>query len=106
VALLTADVIGGLGSLSGAVWGSLLLVLAPAYLTNVADSHGLSSGAASNIPIAAYGVVLIVIMLIFPGGIQGGLRRIFRPALPAAEAPLQALLRHRPTSEHQKEGTP
>jgi branched-chain amino acid transport system permease protein len=106
VALLTAAVIGGLGSLSGAVWGSLLLVLAPAYLTNVADSHGLSSGAASNIPIAAYGVVLIVIMLIFPGGIQGGLRRIFRPALPAAEAPLQALLRHRPTSEHQKEGTP
>jgi branched-chain amino acid transport system permease protein len=106
VALLTAAVIGGLGSLAGAVWGSLLLVLVPTYLTNLANSHGLSSGAASNIPIAAYGVVLIVVMLIFPAGIQGGLRRIFLPALPTADAPLQALRRRRPTSEHQEEGTP
>jgi branched-chain amino acid transport system permease protein len=106
VALLTAAVIGGLGSLAGAIWGSLLLVLAPTYLTNVANSHGLSSGAASNIPVAAYGVTLIVIMLIFPAGIQGGLRSIFLPALPTVDAPLRALRRRRPTSEHQEEGTP
>ena len=44
IGLLTAAVIGGLGSLLGAVWGSLLLVLVPTYLTNVASSHGLSGG--------------------------------------------------------------
>lgn len=78
IGLLTAAVVGGLGSLAGAVWGSLLLVLLPTYVTNVANSHGLSSSTGSNIPIAAYGVALIVVMLAFPNGIQGGLRRLGR----------------------------
>jgi branched-chain amino acid transport system permease protein len=103
IALLTAAVIGGLGSLLGAVWGSLLLVLVPSYLTNVAASHGLSGGASSSVPIAAYGVVLIVVMLVFPAGIQGGLRRLFGPAVPAAAAPINVLRRRRPASEHQEE---
>jgi branched-chain amino acid transport system permease protein len=105
IGLLTAAVIGGLGSLLGAVWGSLLLVLAPTYLTNVAASHGFSGAASSSVPIAAYGVVLIVVMLVFPAGIQGGLRRLFGPAAPAAAAPINALRRRRPASEHQEEGT-
>ncbi len=105
IGLLTAAVLGGLGSLAGAVWGSLLLVLVPSYLTNLASSHGLSGGASSSIPIAAYGVVLIVVMLVFPAGIQGGLRRLFGPAAPAAAMPLNALRRRRPGSEHQEEGT-
>ncbi len=105
IALLTAAVIGGLGSLAGAVWGSLLLVFVPTYLTDVAASHGLSSGASSSIPIAVYGVVLIVVMLVFPAGIQGALRRLFGPAAPAAALPLNTLRRRRPATEHQKEGT-
>jgi len=76
IALLTAAVIGGLGSLPGALWGSLLLVLVPTYVTDVSTSHGLSSSVGSNIPIAAYGVVLILVMLVFPQGIQGGLQRL------------------------------
>jgi branched-chain amino acid transport system permease protein len=74
IALLTAAVIGGLGTLPGAVWGSLVIVLVPTYATDVATSHGLSTTVASNIPVAAYGVVLILVMLIFPQGIQGGVR--------------------------------
>ena len=68
---MTAAVIGGLGTLSGAVWGSLVIVLVPTYATDVATSHGLSTAVASNIPIAAYGVVLILVMLVFPRGIAG-----------------------------------
>jgi branched-chain amino acid transport system permease protein len=105
IGLLTAAVVGGLGSLLGAVWGSLLLVLVPTYLTNVASSHGFSGAASSSVPIAAYGVVLIVVMLVFPAGIQGGLRRLFGPAAPAAAAPINVLRRRRPASEHQEEGT-
>jgi branched-chain amino acid transport system permease protein len=105
IGLLTAAVLGGLGSLPGALWGSLLLVLVPSYLTNVAASHGLSGAASSSVPIAAYGVVLIVVMLVFPAGIQGGLRRLFGPAAPAAAVPFNALRRRRPASEHQEEGT-
>ena len=74
IALLTAAVIGGLGTLAGAVWGSLVIVLVPTYATDVATSHGLSTSVASNIPVAAYGVVLILVMLVFPQGIQGGVR--------------------------------
>jgi branched-chain amino acid transport system permease protein len=77
IQLLTAAVLGGLGSLPGAIWGSALLVLAPVYLEDVATSHGIASQATSQaIPILAYGVVLIVVMLVFPGGIQGALSRL------------------------------
>ena len=74
IALLTAAVIGGLGTLPGAIWGSLVIVLVPTYASDVAASHGLSTSAASNIPVVAYGVLLILVMLIFPQGIQGGVR--------------------------------
>jgi branched-chain amino acid transport system permease protein len=105
IQLLTAAVLGGLGSLAGAVWGSLVLVLVPSYLTNVAASHGFSSGTSSYVPITGYGVVLIVVMLVFPAGIQGGLRRLFRPAAPTVAEPFSALRRRRSASEHQEEGT-
>jgi branched-chain amino acid transport system permease protein len=108
IALLTGAVIGGLGSLAGALWGSLVIVLVPTYVTDVATSHGLSSTVAANIPVAAYGVVLIAVILIFPDGIQGGLRRFFGLTPPAAAGPLarlNSLRRHQPASEHQEEGT-
>jgi len=110
IGLLTAAVIGGLGSLVGALWGSLLFVLGPSYLVNVSSSHGgrlfgLSSGASPFVPVAAYGVVLIAVMLAFPTGIQGGLRRLFGPAAPIAAEPLSHLRRRGPASDHQEEGT-
>jgi len=105
IGLLTAAILGGLGSLAGALWGSLVIVFVPTYVQDVATSHGLSSAASSNVPIAAYGVVLIIVMLLFPSGIQGGLRRLLGPVAPAASAPFNALRRHAPASEHQEEGT-
>jgi branched-chain amino acid transport system permease protein len=127
LALLTGAVIGGLGSLPGAVWGSLVIVLVPTYATDVATSHGLSTAVASNIPVAAYGVVLILVMLVFPAGIQGGVLWLLglvgispartRRTAPAhdvrsaaGQAPTgkhQALLARRddPPEPHKKEGT-
>jgi branched-chain amino acid transport system permease protein len=121
IALLTGAVLGGLGTLLGAVWGALVVVLVPTYVTDVATSHGLSSVVAANIPVAAYGVVLIVVMILFPEGIQGGLRRLAAPLLPAnltrpappdrhqpAGAQQDGLTspdRRQPVGEHQEEGT-
>lgn len=93
VQLLTAVVLGGLGSLAGAVWGGIILVLVPPFLTNFAASHGLSSASAS-VPIAGYGLVLIVVMLAFPTGVQGGIRRLL--GAPAAMAPGNAVGRRWP----------
>jgi branched-chain amino acid transport system permease protein len=121
IALLTGAVLGGLGSLAGAIWGALVVVLVPTYVTDVATSHGLSSAVAANIPIAAYGVVLILVMILFPQGIQGGLRRLAGPLIPAnltrhpstdrrspvseQQDGLTSPDRHRPVGEHQEEGT-
>jgi branched-chain amino acid transport system permease protein len=115
IALLTAAVIGGLGSLPGALWGSLVIVLVPVYVTDLATSHGLSSSVGSNIPIAAYGVVLILVMLVFPQGIQGGLRRLIGAFLgpdPKSRTWRSAPAPHvtpsadqAPASQHEKEGT-
>jgi branched-chain amino acid transport system permease protein len=121
IALLAGAVLGGLGSLAGALWGGLVVVLVPTYVTDVATSHGLSGGIAANIPIAAYGVVLIVVMLLFPEGIQGGVRRLAAPFLPAPSTRLgsqprrspvseeieglDSPYRRPPVSEHQEEGT-
>ena len=113
IALLTGAVIGGLGTLLGAIWGSLVIVLVPTYATDVATSHGLSTTVASNIPVAAYGVVLILVMLIFPQGIQGGvlwLLRLFgisaaRPSHAASTADAMPSAGEAPARPHEKEGT-
>ncbi|HUZ23312.1 MAG TPA: branched-chain amino acid ABC transporter permease [Streptosporangiaceae bacterium] len=105
IGLLTAAVLGGLGSLAGAVWGSLLFVLVPGFLINLSASHGLSGAASSSVPIAAYGLVLIVVMLAFPAGIQGAIRRLLGTAAPAAGTPLSALRRRAPARDTKEKGT-
>ena len=113
IALLTAAVIGGLGSLPGALWGSLVIVLVPTYVTDVSTSHGLSSSTGANIPVVAYGVVLILVMLLFPQGIQGGLVRLINAFLgPNQKSRRAAPTPHvtpsadqAPASQHEKEGT-
>jgi branched-chain amino acid transport system permease protein len=77
IQLLTAAVLGGLGTLAGSIWGSALLVIVPTFLANFAISHGMNQSTSSSVPILAYGVVLIAVMLAFPSGIQGGLSRLF-----------------------------
>lgn len=74
VSLLTGVVVGGLGSLVGAVCGAALLVLLPSWTTSAAHALALNTSVQANMPFAIYGVVLIVVMLAWPSGIQGGLR--------------------------------
>jgi branched-chain amino acid transport system permease protein len=84
--LLAGVVIGGLGSLVGAVWGAALLVFLPNWTNDLASSFSLSSNVAHNLPLAVYGVVLIGAMLVWPTGIQGGLRALWRMARPERAA--------------------
>ncbi len=75
LALLSAAVIGGLGSLTGAVWGSIVVVYLGIILRGFVDNLGLSAASAQklhdNLPNAVYGLLLVVVMLALPGGIQG-----------------------------------
>lgn len=61
--LLAVVVVGGLGSLRGALWGSVAIVLLQKYLSGLEVDD--------NLPAAAYGLLLIIVILAAPRGIQG-----------------------------------
>ncbi|MCW2757073.1 MAG: inner-rane translocator [Nocardioidaceae bacterium] len=76
--LLSAAVIGGLGSLTGAVWGSIVVVYLGTFIDDHLGSLGLSQAASGrvhdNLAAALYGLLLILVIRAAPGGIQGLLR--------------------------------
>jgi branched-chain amino acid transport system permease protein len=80
--LLLAIVVGGLGSLTGAIWGSLLLVLLPEVTNSLMQRLHLAPEAArrlqGNLPLAVFGLTLVIVMIAAPGGLQGLLRRASR----------------------------
>jgi branched-chain amino acid transport system permease protein len=78
LSLLTGVVLGGLGSLVGAAWGAALLTLLPNWTNDLAHSFSLSTKVSANLPLAIYGIVLIVAMILWPSGLQGGLRVLAR----------------------------
>lgn len=76
IAILTGAVIGGLGTLAGAIWGGILLVYLPRWSDSLTSSLSLGKAVSSNLSLAIYGVVLIGVILLFPAGVQGGVRRL------------------------------
>jgi branched-chain amino acid transport system permease protein len=75
LSLLTAIVLGGLGSLVGALLGSALLVFLPPFVTDLGGSvFGLDNTKAAQIAPFVYGVVLIVAMIFAPAGFVGTVR--------------------------------
>jgi branched-chain amino acid transport system permease protein len=74
--LLAGVVVGGLGSLAGAAWGAALLVFLPNWTNDLAHSFSLPMKVSANLPLAIYGLVLMAAMLLWPSGIQGGLRAL------------------------------
>ncbi len=68
--LLMAIVLGGLGSLAGAVWGAIALVVLPELLSSLTNAMDLSPAAAQrlegNLPLAIFGLTLIVVMIAAP----------------------------------------
>jgi branched-chain amino acid transport system permease protein len=91
IQLLVAIVVGGMGSLTGAVIGAVVLVYLPSWSNSISNGLGLSKQVGANLSLAIFGGVLIAVMLLFPGGLVGGVRS------------LQARFRARPgsTARHQ-----
>jgi branched-chain amino acid transport system permease protein len=91
ILLLASVVIGGLGSLAGVIFGALLLEFLPIYAQ---DPPLLDADFARQAPAVVFGVILILIMVLFPGGAAGLLRRLGavlrRTRRPSVEEPLLA----------------
>ncbi len=75
--LLTAIVLGGLGSLLGAVLGAALLTFLPTFLSNQALSAGLDNSQAANLAPLVFGLVLVAVMLVAPRGLVGTTRTAY-----------------------------
>jgi branched-chain amino acid transport system permease protein len=76
IGLLTAVVVGGLGSLTGALLGSALLVFLPPAITDVGTSIGLDDVQAAQLAPLVYGAVLVLVMLLAPSGAVGIAKRL------------------------------
>lgn len=75
VTLLSAIVLGGLGTLSGALIGSALLTFLPQAVTSWGTSAGLSDVRAAELAPVAYGLIMMAVVLLAPAGIVGSLHR-------------------------------
>lgn len=76
--LLTAVVLGGLGSLSGALVGAALLTFLPQVVTDLGTDAGLDDIRAAELTPLVYGLVMVLVILLAPAGIVGSLRAAWR----------------------------
>ncbi len=80
--LFLAIIIGGLGSLIGAVWGALIITFLPVLTSDLAEkfttSPEMNQKLNGNLGQLIFGAVLVVVMIVAPGGVQGLLYRVRR----------------------------
>ncbi|RSN32571.1 branched-chain amino acid ABC transporter permease [Amycolatopsis sp. WAC 04169] len=74
--LVSAVVLGGLGSLTGAFAGAALLTFLPPLVTGAGTDLGLSDVQAAHLAPLLYGLVTVLIVLLAPAGLAGGLRKL------------------------------
>jgi branched-chain amino acid transport system permease protein len=66
ITLLVGAVVGGLSSLSGALFGAVFIQFVPRFAEQVSKAA----------PWAVYGAILLVLMLLWPAGVAGGIARL------------------------------
>ena len=78
ILLLASLVLGGLGSLYGALIGAMIMQFLPVYAQ---DPPLLSGDLATQAPAVVFGLFLIVVMFAAPSGLIGLIRRVVRPII-------------------------
>lgn len=76
--LLTAVVLGGLGSLFGALIGAAILTFLPQVVTGLGQDMGLNALRAAELAPLVYGLTMVAVVLLAPAGIVGNLRGWWR----------------------------
>ncbi|MCM3554878.1 branched-chain amino acid ABC transporter permease [Janibacter melonis] len=76
LSLLMAVVLGGLGTLTGALLGAVLLTLLPTVVTNLGSSAGLSDLQSAELAPLVLGLTTMVVVLLAPSGLVGSLLRL------------------------------
>lgn len=74
LSLLVGVVLGGRASLGGAIIGGILLVVLPELVFKIAGERGWPANITDNAPNLVYGLLVVLVVLIAPGGILGSLQ--------------------------------
>lgn len=80
--LLSAIVLGGLGTLTGALLGAAMLTFVPQLVTGLGQDLGLSDVRAAELAPLVYGLVTMLVVMFAPAGIVGGVRAAARRRAP------------------------
>ena len=78
LSLLVGVVLGGRLSLIGAMIGAALIVWLPEWVDSLSSGVGLPRQVADNAPNLLYGLLVVAVVLLAPGGIMGGVADIRR----------------------------
>jgi ABC-type branched-subunit amino acid transport system permease subunit len=76
LSLLVGVVLGGRSSLVGAIIGGVLLVWLPEFIASVSSDRGWEEQVTNNAPNLLYGLLVVLVVLIAPGGIVGTLQTL------------------------------
>lgn len=79
IILLAAMVVGGLATIAGAIFGGIFVQFVPFYAEEI--NQGLSE--------FVFGVIIIVLMLVMPGGFMEGFRRIRNRFVNVVDPPVE-----------------
>jgi branched-chain amino acid transport system permease protein len=88
LSLLTAVVLGGLGSLVGALIGAALLTFLPQVITGLGQSLGLGDLQSAQLAPLVYGLTLVLVILLAPAGLVGTIRDAWRRRRSHDKAPV------------------
>jgi ABC-type branched-subunit amino acid transport system permease subunit len=78
LSLLVGVVLGGRLSLVGAAIGAVLLVWLPELVDSLSSDRGWPDQVTNNAPNLLYGLLVVVVVLLAPGGVTGGLAELSR----------------------------
>ncbi len=76
LSLLVGVVLGGRSSLVGAIIGAVLLVWLPEFVLSLSNDRGWDEQVTNNAPNLIYGLLVVLVVLIAPGGIVGTLQAL------------------------------
>ena len=73
LSLLVGIVLGGRASLIGAILGAVILVWLPIFVLDISAGRGWGDQITNNAPNLIYGLLVVLVVLVVPGGIVGTL---------------------------------
>jgi branched-chain amino acid transport system permease protein len=77
--ILAGMVLGGTGTIFGAWWGAIVVVYLPSqWSQSLANTLHFNHLLSANFAVIAFGAILVVMMLVAPSGVQGGVRWLAR----------------------------